>query len=278
MLTFRKVESLSEEESFYHQKIAKVQQGIDDLGSATNCSGCLDANVYSEEIKRMKREFEEFQKTLTGQNKIMEQAFQTQSAMKTAGNRLTTDLRNHTISVRLLNQSLERYVEQLHGWKDVIEETDERMKTLTQDQYDLRATVQQVNTTVALSNMWIDALQKKADEDSLVLQKINTDWQNYSRTLTTLKSNNSATTQTMRSIQSGIATTHQKISMSSEMVHDLTLQVMNLQMQLDNVTSFMDEHEETCMTSSTHARYYENRTGERFSTLDGRLNSIDNGD
>jgi len=81
---------------------------------------------------------------------IMEQVFQTQSAMKTAGNRLTTDLRNHTISVTLLNQSLERYVEQLHGWKDVIEETDERMKTLTQDQYDLRATVQQVNTTVAL--------------------------------------------------------------------------------------------------------------------------------
>lgn len=73
--------------------------------------------------------------------------------------------------------------------------------------------------------MWIDALQRKADEETLVLQKINTDWQNYSRTLTVLKSNTSATTQTMRSIQSGIAGTHQKISMSSEMVHDLTLQV-----------------------------------------------------
>ena len=81
---------------------------------------------------------------------IMEQAFQTQTTMKTASGRLTTDLRDHTISVRLLNQSLERYVEQLHGWKDVIEETDDRMKSLTQDQYDLKATMQQVNTTVAL--------------------------------------------------------------------------------------------------------------------------------
>ncbi|KAG7268536.1 hypothetical protein CRUP_012173 [Coryphaenoides rupestris] len=51
--------------------------------------------------------------------------------------------------------------------------------------------------------------------------------------------------------------------------------VMNLQMQLDNVTSFMDEHEENMHDLQYHARYYENRTGERFSTLDGRLNSID---
>ncbi|KAJ3606901.1 hypothetical protein NHX12_026419 [Muraenolepis orangiensis] len=274
-LAFRKVESLSEEESFYHKKIAKAQQGIDDLGSTPNCSGCLDVAVYSEEINRMKREFEEFQKTLTGQNKIMEQVFQTQSTLKTAGNRMTTDMRNHTISMRLLNQSLERYVDQLHGWKEVIEETDERTKTLTQDQYDLKATVQQVNATVALSTIWIDALQRKAEEETLVLRKINTDWQNYSRSLTALKSNASVTTQTVRSIQSGVAATYQKISMSSEMVHDLTLQVMNLQMQLDNVTSFMDEHEETMHDLQYHARYYENRTGERFSTLDGRLNSID---
>lgn len=73
--------------------------------------------------------------------------------------------------------------------------------------------------------MWIDALQRKADEETLVLQKLTTDWQNYSRVLSVLKSNSSSTTQTVRSIQSGISATHQRISMSSEMVHDLTLQV-----------------------------------------------------
>ncbi|XP_056437550.1 scavenger receptor class A member 3 [Gadus chalcogrammus] len=274
-LAFRKVASLSEEESIYHKKIAKAQQGIDDLGSAPNCSGCLDVAGSNEEINRMKREFEQFQQTLIEQNKIMEQAFQTQTTMKKASSRLTNDMRDHTISVRLLNQSLERYVEQLHGWKDVIEETDDRMKSLTQDQYDLKATMQQVNTTVGHSTLWMDTLQRRADEETLILQKVNTDWQNYSRSLTILKSNTSATTQTVRSIQSGVVATHQKISMSSEMVHDLTLQVMNLQMQLDNVTSFMDEHEENMHDLQYHSRYYKNRTGERFSTLDGRLNSID---
>ncbi|XP_029903824.1 scavenger receptor class A member 3 [Myripristis murdjan] len=274
-LVFRRVDSLSEEEAFYHKKIAKVQQGIEDLSSTSNCSGCLDVTLYSEEISNLKREFEDIQKMILKQEQVVHQASTSQDTLRAASSRLTRDMQNHTMSIKLLNQSLERYVDQVEGWKEVIEETDERMKTLSQDQYDLKATVQQVNTTVALSTMWIDALQRKADEETLVLQKLTTDWQNYSRVLSVLKSNSSSTTQTVRSIQSGISATHQRISMSSEMVHDLTLQVMNLQMQLDNVTSFMDEHEENMHDLHYHSRYYENRTGERFSTLDGRLNSIE---
>lgn len=34
------------------------------------------------------------------------------------------------------------------------------------------------------------------------------------------------------------------------------LQVMNLQMQLDNVTSFMDEHEENMHDLHYHSRYH----------------------
>ena len=59
-------------------------------------------------------------------------------------------MQNYSMSIKLINQSLERYLDQVDGWKAVITETDESMKTLSQDQYDLKATVQQVNTTVAL--------------------------------------------------------------------------------------------------------------------------------
>jgi hypothetical protein len=50
---------------------------------------------------------------------------------------------------------------------------------------------------------------------------------------------------------------------------------MNLQMQLDNVTSFMDEHEENMHDLQYHSKYYQNRTGERFITLDARMDSIE---
>lgn len=59
------------------------------------------------------------------------------------------------------------------------------------------------------------------------------------------------------------------------MVHDLTLQVINLQMQLDNVSAFIDEHEENMHDHQYHAKYYENRTGERFVTLDARMKAIE---
>lgn len=81
---------------------------------------------------------------------VLDQATQAQATLRDTTNRLTRDMQNHLISIKLLNQSLERYLDRVEGWKDVIEETEEKMKTLTEDQYDVKATAQQVNTTVAL--------------------------------------------------------------------------------------------------------------------------------
>lgn len=80
----------------------------------------------------------------------MDQVSQTQTTLKSTSNRLTRDTQNHLMSIKLLNQSLERYLDRVEGWKDVIEETEEKMRSLTEDQYNVKATAQQVNTTVAL--------------------------------------------------------------------------------------------------------------------------------
>ncbi|CAN9507948.1 unnamed protein product [Ophioblennius macclurei] len=273
-LVFRKVDSLSEEESVFQKKLIKAQKTIEELRSSSNCSDCLDATLYIQEINRLKKEFEDVQKMILGQEQILDQTTQTQNNLMTSSGRLSRDVQNQLVSIKLLNQSLERYLDRVEGWKDVIAETEEKMTTLTDDQYDVKATAQQVNTTVALSTLWIDALQRKADEETLVLQKLTSDWQNYSQVLTAMKTNTSSSMQTLRFLQNNIAADHQRIAMSNEVYYDLTQQVMNLQMQLDNVTGFMDEHEENMHDLHYHSRYYENRTGERFSALDGRLNSI----
>uniref|UniRef100_A0A672S1D0 Scavenger receptor class A member 3 n=1 Tax=Sinocyclocheilus grahami TaxID=75366 RepID=A0A672S1D0_SINGR len=274
-LVFRRVDNLSEEEKFCRKQISKVQESIKDISTVNNYSNCLDVAQYQEEIARLKKEYEEIQKTVLSQEQQLDQATQSQQSLTQSSNRMTRDLQSFGIIIKRINQSLGQYLDQVTGWQVVINEMDQGMKTLVEDRYDLKATMQQVNTTVALSALWIGALQRKAEEETLVLQKITADWQNYSRVLSALKSNASITTQTMRAIQNGVSATHQRISMSSEMVHDLTLQVMNLQMQLDNVSSYIDEHEENMHDHQYHAKYYENRTGERFVTLDARMKSIE---
>lgn len=274
-LVFRKVDSLSEEESFYQKKITKVQASMQDLGEATNCSHCFNLEQYREEVNKLKRDFEELQKMVMNQEQTLNQSSTTQQGLTQSGKRLLREMQSFAFTMTHINQSLAQYVDQVTGWQEVMDETDAGMKTLLQDQFDVRTTVQQVNTTVGLSAAWIDTLQRKAEEETLVLQKLTSEWQNYSRIQGALKSNSSATMATVRSIQSGMSSTHQRISMSSDMVHDLTLQVMNLQMQLDNVSSFIDEHEENMHDHQYHSRYYENRTAERFGTLDARMSAIE---
>ncbi|KPP68335.1 scavenger receptor class A member 3-like [Scleropages formosus] len=246
-----------------------------DLSSASNCSDNDGTVRYGDEIGKLKKELEDIQKLILGQEQTLAQATQTQQSLTVFSNRMARDMQNYSMAFKLVNQSLQSYLGQVNGWKVVISETDEAMRTLVQDQYDIKATVLQVNSTVEVSKLWIDAIQRKADEEATVLQKLTRDWQNYSKTLGSLKSNSSTISQSVRSIQNGISATHQRISMSSEMVHDLTLQVMNLQMQLDNVTSFIDEHEENTNDLHYHSKYYENRTSERFATLEARMNSIE---
>ncbi|XP_007255477.1 scavenger receptor class A member 3 [Astyanax mexicanus] len=274
-LVFRKVDNLSEDELLYHKKIAKVQQSIQDYSTMNNCSECYDAARFREEIAKLKKEFEDIQKMVLSQEQVLDQTSQSQKTLTQSNSRMVREVQAFGVTMQRVNQSLEQYLNQVNGWQAVINETDLGMKTLVQDQYDLKATMQQVNTTVALSANWIDALQRKAEEETLVLQKMTVDWQNYSRALSTLKSSSTSTTQTMRSLQNSISATYQRISMSSDMVHDLTLQVINLQMQLDNVSASIDEHEENMHDHQYHAKYYENRTGERFVTLDARMNSIE---
>lgn len=273
-LVFHRMDVLSEEESGFLRKISRLQQGVEGLSSAPNFSVGQDVTQHAEEMRRLTKELEDMQKMILGQEQVLDQATQAQNMLVASNTQLTRDMQSHVLSLRLLNQSLERYLDRVQGWKEVMEETEEKMNRLTAEQRDVKATAQQVNTTVTLSTQWIDALQRKADEETLVLQKLTSDWQNYSRTLSSIKSNSSSNTQTLRFLQSSIMADHQRILMSSEVYYDLSQQVMNLQMQLDNVTSFMDEHEENMHDLHYHSKYYENRTGERFSALDGRLNSI----
>lgn len=80
----------------------------------------------------------------------MHQVSQTQKKLEDTSNHLTRNMKNQVVSMKLLNQSLERYLDQVGRWNVVTEETVEKMKSLTEDQYSIKATAQQVNTTMAL--------------------------------------------------------------------------------------------------------------------------------
>lgn len=55
---------------FYPFSLTVFQISPLDLSSTSNCSGCLDVTLYSEEISRLKREFEDIQRMILGQEQV----------------------------------------------------------------------------------------------------------------------------------------------------------------------------------------------------------------
>lgn len=278
-LVFRKVDSLSEDislaQSIYNKKLVSMQENLQGLDpkALDNCSFCREAGQLGQEIRKLQEELEGLQKMLLAQEVQLDQTSQAHELLTTTSSQISQEMGSCSFSIHQVNQSLGLFLAQVRGWQATTAGMDTTLKDLTQECYDVRAAVHQINFTVGQTAEWIHGIQRKTDEETLTLQKIVTDWQNYTRLFGGLRSTSAKTGEMVKTIQATLGASSQRISQNSESMHDLVLQVMGLQLQLDNISSFLDDHEENMHDLQYHTRYAQNRTVERFESLEGRMAS-----
>ncbi|GAB1299019.1 Scavenger receptor class A member 3 [Apodemus speciosus] len=278
-LVFRKVDSLSEDislaQSIYNKKLVSMQENLQGLDpkALINCSFCREAEQLGQEIRKLQEELEGLQKMLLAQEVQLDQTSQAHELLSTTSSQISQEMGSCSFSIHQVNQSLGLFLAQVRGWQVTTAGMDITLKDLTQECYDVKAAVHQINFTVGQTAEWIHGIQRKTDEETLTLQKIVTDWQNYTRLFGGLRSTSTKTGEIVKTIQATLGASSQRISQNSESMHDLVLQVMGLQLQLDNISSFLDDHEENMHDLQYHTRYAQNRTVERFESLEGRMAS-----
>ncbi|NWW54545.1 SCAR3 protein, partial [Pedionomus torquatus] len=244
-----------------------------DEKTSGNCSLCHETGQLGQEITRLQGELEEIQKMLLVQEILLDRTSQAHDLLSSTSNKITSEVDNCSFSIRQVNESLGQFLAQVGGWQVVTSQLDNSLKGLAQERYDVRAAMQQMNFTLGQTSDWIQVIQRKTDEETLTLQKIVTEWQNYTRLFSGLRTTSSKTSELVKSIQGSVGAAVRQVGQNSENMHDLVLQVMGLQLQLDNISSFLDDHEENMNDLRYHHRYTQNRTAERFETLEGRMTS-----
>ncbi|XP_048186295.1 scavenger receptor class A member 3 [Perognathus longimembris pacificus] len=278
-LVFRKVDSLSEDlslaQSTYDKKLMSMQENLQGLDPKvrSNCSVCHEAGQLGQEIKKLQEELEGLQKLLLAQEVQLDQASRAHELLSTTSSQISQEMGGCSFSIHQVNQSLGLFLAQVRGWQATTAGLDLSLKGLTQECYDAKAAVHQINYTVGQTAEWVHGIQRKTDEETLTLQKMVTDWQNYTRLFGGLRATSTKTGEAVKNIQAALGASSQRISQNSESMHDLVLQVMGLQLQLDNVSSSLDDHEENMHDLQYHTRYAQNRTVERFESLEGRMAS-----
>ncbi|KAM9018215.1 scavenger receptor class A member 3 [Ara ararauna] len=278
-LVFRKVDSISNDissaQTYYEKKIVSIQEDLQGLDEKTsgNCSLCHETGQLGQEITKLQGELEEIQKMLLVQEILLDRTSQAHDHLSSTSSKITSEVDNCSFSIRQVNKSLGQFLAEVGGWRAVTSQLDSSLKGLAQEHYDVRAAMQQMNFTLGQTSDWIQVIQRKTDEETLTLQKIVSEWQNYTRLFGGLRATSSRTSELVKSIQGSISTAARQVGQNSESMHDLVLQVMGLQLQLDNISSFLDDHEENMNDLRYHNRYTQNRTAERFETLEGRMAS-----
>nr|XP_036880478.1 scavenger receptor class A member 3 [Manis javanica] len=278
-LVFRRVDSLSEDmslaQAIYDKKLMSMQENLQglDVKAPNNCSFCHEAGQLEQEIRKLQEELEGIQKMLLAQEVQLDQTSQTHELLSTTSSQISQEMGNCSFSIHQVNQSLGLFLAQVRGWQATTSSLDLSLKDLTQECYDTKTAVHQINFTVGQTSEWIHGIRRKTDEETLTLQKMVTDWQNYTRLFSSLRTISAKTGEAVKNIQATLGASSQRISQNSESMHDLVLQAMGLQLQLDNISSFLDDHEENMHDLQYHTHYAQNRTVERFETLEGRMAS-----
>ncbi|XP_015270602.1 PREDICTED: scavenger receptor class A member 3 [Gekko japonicus] len=278
-LVFKKVDSIAYDvtssQTYYEKKIESVQGNLQELdqNSPGNCSFCHDTGQLGQEISKLQEELEEIQKKLLAQDVLLDRTAQAHQKLSSTNKEITGEVDGCSSAIQQVNQSVSLFLAQVQGWQAATSELGSSLKELSQERFDIEAAVQQMNFTVGQTSDWMHIIQRKTDEETLTLQKIMTEWQNYTRIFGSLRVTSAKTGELVKSIQTSLGIASQRISQNSEGMHDLVLQVMNLQLQLDNISSFLDDHEENMHDFQYHTRYTQNRTAERFETLEGRMTS-----
>ncbi|KAM9082076.1 scavenger receptor class A member 3 isoform 2-T2 [Megaptera novaeangliae] len=278
-LVFRKVDSLSGDislaQALYDKKLVSMQENLQglELKAPNNCSFCHEAGQLGQEIRKLQAELEGIQKMLLAQEVQLDQTSQTHELLSTTSGQISQEMGNCSFSIHQINQSLGLFLAQVRGWQATTAGLDLSLKDLTQECYNVKAAMHQINFTVGQTSEWIHGIRRKTDEETLTLQKMITDWQNYSQLFSSLRTTSAKTAEAVKSLQATLGASSQRISQNSESMHDLVLQVMGLQLQLDNISSFLDDHEENMHDLQYHTHYAQNRTVERFETLEGRMAS-----
>ncbi|XP_067840838.1 scavenger receptor class A member 3 isoform X2 [Heptranchias perlo] len=277
-VVYRKVDSITEDinvaQSFYETKISSVQTNIKELDQKSiskNCSSCHEVSQFSQDIIDLQKEFEQIQQLLLAQEPVLDETVQNHLTLSSDNRKINKEVNHYSMSIEQINQTVESFSMQVNSLQARVKELDEFMRRLSQDQYKIRIGIQHINFTTNQNSLWLEEIQRKTDEETLILQKIVTDWQNSTKVFGVLRASVSKMNDVVKNIQSTLATTLQRVSQNSEVMHDLSLQLLAVHEQFENISTFLDDHEETIQDILYHTKYYENRTAERFETIMGRM-------
>lgn len=278
-LVFRKVDSLSEgvllAQAAYDRKLVSMQKNLQglDLPGPNNCSFCQEAGQLGLEIQKLQEELGDLQKLLVAQEAQLGRTTETHQVLSSTSSQMVQDTGRCSFSAHQVNQSLGLFLGQVQGWQAATGRLNLALKDLAQESEGVQTSLQQINFTAGQTSEWIQGLRRKTAEETLTLRKLVSDWQNYTRLLGGLRISSAKTGDAVKSLQATLGTALQRAGQNADSVHELALQVMGLQLQLDNLSSSLDDHAENMHDLDYHARYAQNRTVERFETLEGRMAS-----
>lgn len=242
-----------------------------DEKTSANCSQCPQPAQLGQELAKLRGELEAVRHALTAQETLLDNTSRAHQLLASTGQDLGAELAGCWAATGQLNRTLGQLWARAGGWQEAAEELRGSLRALAEERLEARAALQRLNASLGQGWGRLRAAERRAEEEKEALEELEAGWRDHTRLLGGLRAAAAETGELLKGLRGSLGAAGRRAGENAESMHELVLQVMGLQLQLDNVSSSLDEQRESLGDLRYHGRYGQKRAAERFQALEGRL-------
>lgn len=242
-----------------------------DEKTSANCSQCHQPAQLGQELAKLQDELEAVRLSLTAQETLLDNTSRAHHLLASSGQELGAQLAGCWAATGQLNRTLGQLWARVGGWREEAEGLRGSLRALMEERLEAMAAIQRLNASLGQSWGRLRNAERRVEEEKEAMEELEAGWHNHSRLLGGLRAAAAETGEAVKGLRGRLGAAGRRAGETAEGMHELVLQVMGLQLQLDNISSSLDEQRENLGDLHYHSRYGQKMAAERFQELEGRL-------
>ncbi|KAG9479009.1 hypothetical protein GDO78_012597 [Eleutherodactylus coqui] len=262
----------------YNNKISEVEQNLkklDDQAGEKSVNTNSELSGVRSDILAIRQQLREITEKSSRNKDTLEKLQESSGLLDAKQSQMKSALDNNSLMINGVNQTLQVYNSYVSSLQQDTNSLQTNLQSQMQSSNILTMSISNLNLTQTQQRTVISTLQRSVDDTSQAIQRIKNDFQTLQQAVLQTRKDTDWLKERVQNLQSISANNSALVKANNETVEEMSHQLNNLGMQIENITSTVQSNEQSLKDLQDNRNEYENRTNIKFNYLEERFQKFE---
>ncbi|XP_066435713.1 collectin-12 isoform X1 [Eleutherodactylus coqui] len=262
----------------YNNKISEVEQNLkklDDQAGEKSVNTNSELSGVRSDILAIRQQLREITEKSSRNKDTLEKLQESSGLLDAKQSQMKSALDNNSLMINGVNQTLQVYNSYVSSLQQDTSSLQTNLQSQMQSSNILAMSISNLNLTQTQQRTVISTLQRSVDDTSQAIQRIKNDFQTLQQAVLQTRKDTDWLKERVQNLQSISANNSALVKANNETVEEMSHQLNNLGMQIENITSTVQSNEQSLKDLQDNRNEYENRTNIKFNYLEERFQKFE---